>query len=1222
MSLRTLAFVSGVATALSAQIAVALGLGEIKLNSTLNQPLDAEIQLLQVRDLSEQEILVGLASSEDFRRVGVDRPFFLADLKFTVDLDSQGKPVVRVTSQKPVREPYLNFLVQAQWPSGRLLREYTLLMDLPVYAEDQQAQPVQPAQQGRQQQTARPATQQNQAQNRTSSNQPAQTQEQRASGGGGTYGPVKASDNLWNIAVATLPDDSVSVQQAMIAIQKANPGAFINDNINLLRKGQVLRIPGRDEMVVLSARDAIAQVSYQNQNLAGKAESNAARPQLEGSRSYTTDDQRVEGPEGRVKLTSPSDIANSSEGRGTGAGDGSTEALENELASTLEELDRVSGENIELKSRLETLEAQIETMERLMAVSNEELRALQLSAAQAKQDANDQDVTAAQNAPAEQVATTEPVADAPTPAEPVQPQADEAPQEAETAAPVRDPSRVVRSAPKPEKSWLDLLFENIVFVGLGLVALLAALGLVLRSRKNKNPEEDVFEDYALETDNEDFRVDDELVESEDADQDAAVVAAAAGDMDENPAAEETRAEPETEDPIAEAEIYAALGKYDQAEELLLRALEREPLNKDLRLKLMELHADQQDLESFDSQYAKLLVLDDFDANARAEELRSKFDDASSFDPTRHDTTDFANLVAGTAAVGIAAGAAARDNNDDFAFDLDFDESGAEEEGGEKAERLDEEINESLNSADGLNEFDLDLDFENELTGAAEEADSAETVKTDSVEGDLTVGDEDDLAFDFELDIDEASATEDQESDAGEFDLSDEFAFDLGLDEDESTEKKPAVEETDEAGEESAEDEFDFNVALDEAEAEKKEDALELADTFEGLDFNIENEALGQVEPTTDAEEADFDEFDALKEELETAEEPVTLEDTVEVAGSAPVTSEVSEEDELNIDGDMDLSALDEELDAITAGLDEEFSGSLAQEDNALALEEESSLEDEGSLDEESPDLAASFELDEDVGEELEALEVGEDNAEPSAAESLEDDILTLDSVLESEEVDVSEPAAKAEDEEEAPDFADLSGASNEGEEDHELADMEAPSADAEELSADLESSVEVEEPSADIEPLADTEELSVDFDDLDTLLESDEAGAAESEAVESTQDGLEAEAGELNSTADEQVAAQQADSKGEESDEDLGDFDAFMESSDDFDLGDFDLEGEDDDSDLGFLSDSDETATKLDLARAYIDMGDADGAKDILDEIMQEGSDEQKGEAQKLLERV
>src|SRR5690606_755641 len=133
MGLRIQALLVSVFAAFAAVYASALGLGEIKLNSALNQPLDAEIRLLQVRDLNEKEIVVGLASQEAFQRLGIGRPHFLTDLSFSVDLQSASGPVIKVTTLKPIREPFLDFIVQAQWPSGKLLREYTLLIDLPVF---------------------------------------------------------------------------------------------------------------------------------------------------------------------------------------------------------------------------------------------------------------------------------------------------------------------------------------------------------------------------------------------------------------------------------------------------------------------------------------------------------------------------------------------------------------------------------------------------------------------------------------------------------------------------------------------------------------------------------------------------------------------------------------------------------------------------------------------------------------------------------------------------------------------------------------------------------------------------------------------------------------------------------------------------------------------------------------------------------------------------------
>ena len=105
------------ASALSSGMAHALGLGEVTLQSALNQPLVAEIELLEVRDLASNELLPTLASPEAFTKAGVDRQYFLTDLKFTPVLKPNGKSVIRVTSSKPMREPYLNFLVKC---SGRM----------------------------------------------------------------------------------------------------------------------------------------------------------------------------------------------------------------------------------------------------------------------------------------------------------------------------------------------------------------------------------------------------------------------------------------------------------------------------------------------------------------------------------------------------------------------------------------------------------------------------------------------------------------------------------------------------------------------------------------------------------------------------------------------------------------------------------------------------------------------------------------------------------------------------------------------------------------------------------------------------------------------------------------------------------------------------------------------------------------------------------------------
>lgn len=142
--LRTLVRAIAAASVLTSGMAHGLGLGEITLKSALNQPLDAEIELLEVRDLGSGEVIPSLASPEEFSKAGVDRLYYLTDLKFTPVVKPNGKSVIRVTSSKPVQEPYLNFLVQVLWPNGRLLREPRRLRLRCVPPRRQAATPIAP----------------------------------------------------------------------------------------------------------------------------------------------------------------------------------------------------------------------------------------------------------------------------------------------------------------------------------------------------------------------------------------------------------------------------------------------------------------------------------------------------------------------------------------------------------------------------------------------------------------------------------------------------------------------------------------------------------------------------------------------------------------------------------------------------------------------------------------------------------------------------------------------------------------------------------------------------------------------------------------------------------------------------------------------------------------------------------------------------------------------
>ena len=202
--LRTLAFVVGSASLVAASVAHALGLGDIRPGSGLNQPLNAEIQLVALRGVAPEEIRATIASADEFDRAGIERVYALNDLKMVVQGTADGEAVIKLRTNDAVREPFLNFIVELNWPNGRLLREYTLLLDPPVFADEA---PVV---------TARPRVQMPATTTGTVTSAPAPTRQSSETAapaapvgntmaGADSYGPVSANDTLWSIASRVRP---------------------------------------------------------------------------------------------------------------------------------------------------------------------------------------------------------------------------------------------------------------------------------------------------------------------------------------------------------------------------------------------------------------------------------------------------------------------------------------------------------------------------------------------------------------------------------------------------------------------------------------------------------------------------------------------------------------------------------------------------------------------------------------------------------------------------------------------------------------------------------------------------------------------------------------------------------------------------------------------------------------------------------------------------------
>jgi len=465
----------------TATAAHALGVGEVSLNSRLNQPLDAKIALFEAAGLDSDEVIVKLASPEAFERVGLDRPYFLTDLKFSPKLQgTQGNIIV--TSSKPVREPYLSFLIEVIWPNGRMLREYTLLLDPPIYAQTQQATaptppqtPTQPSERPAVAATTAPPVQATPPQQppvqpaqptRPATAETAQTASSVVSPGGQYQ--TQSNDTLWEIANNFSPPGS-NVHQAMLAIQDLNPKAFIDSNINLLKKGQVLRLPDEQQIKSRTAAVALKEVAQQN---------NAWRE----SRGLAAEQRQINATRREVS-NAPSQQAEASDSLRLVAAtqQGSTSALNERLAAAQENLDSSRRENEELKSRMSDLEGQLEKLQRLVELKDASLAKLQaqleranVAESMATTPANDVSQNAQENSPF----STERESNAPI-AEAI----DE--QEAVTIPQTTQTTLETTSSAQEERQWWESLLENSLLLWIGGGGLLLALLLVAaRSRSN------------------------------------------------------------------------------------------------------------------------------------------------------------------------------------------------------------------------------------------------------------------------------------------------------------------------------------------------------------------------------------------------------------------------------------------------------------------------------------------------------------------------------------------------------------------------------------------------------------------------------------------------------------------------------------------------------------------------------------------------------------------
>ena len=962
-----------------------LGLGDLELHSALNQELNAEIEVLSAASEDAEQIIIKLADRDAFNRAGLDRPFLLQQLKFKI-IDKNGVPYVKVYTKAPVSEPYLSFLLEIDWPQGHLLREYTLLLDPPVYnnntsgaaaasdsspfeepADTQaQTQPVYSEQQnaqashsGAQVQTAAISSDSGRSVNYQYQSLPV------ATATADQY-RVQQNDTLWSIANRMRPDSSISVEQMMLALVRKNPEAFIRENTNGVKRGYILRTPDREEITQLDRQQAVAQARehaalWREYSRSAASSTPASSMEMDAMEGGTAAEQPRDA-DGHLSIVSAGEGAESS-----GANqdpDAQLSKLRQDLALANEQLESERLEKEDLRSRLAELEQRVKSVIEGGGVemNDSELAKLQADLQSSQQAPAEPDMPAEQAQPDEMVdemsdeasgaMMDEPVTDEmaaddmasedmaadgmaaegeepsmDAPAEDTvfvdeQPAGEMSDDEMmdEPAAeiePAQPPVKAIETpafAQQQPKGFLESLMDDPKLLGIiggGVAFILLLVALLLKRMRASKAEEDEWtagmsdpsldgegglgaendfsnisgselENEALKTGEMDLTKTTEMSFGEDDDDTTRVKMPPTGETLEEAVFNLDQAKSDSEDDdrddvIAEADVYLAYGIYQQAEELLNKAIDQNPERDDYRLKLLETHYAAKDAAAFE-QLAE-------DVHTRKGNDKSYWDRVVTMGMELSPTNSLFS-GAGAAIGDLDANALLPDTPTTTDLDLDAggDENdfdlGLDSDSGE-AELDDTELDSGLDDMDlsGMEDTHINVEPENL------EADTELDLDTD-LSGDLA-GDLANITSEFNsTDIDTSVAEDNTATD---------LEFDLG--------------------------EMDDTAASDDS-AESED--MDIDDDF-SLDFDAADLGFEEAEEETEevALDADLDLGDALEDDL--SEESVEI-DLSEDLGSA---SDDSGDDI----GDIDLGSADElDLNDVDAGDDEEFDISELSED--------------------------------------------------------------------------------------------------------------------------------------------------------------------------------------------------------------------------------------------------------------------------------------------------
>ncbi len=560
-------------------MASAAGLGKLSVGSALGQPLSAAIELFAADKAELDSLSATLASDQAFRDAHVEFSPVLSTLRFAVEKKPNGKAILKVTSARPVNDPFIDMLVELSWASGRLVREYTMLLDPPGMGSNQTVPPVTVApaqtaavaapQAAAPQAAPKPVPQAvpKAAAPAAKPSKPAPAAEAKPAAPGSVT--VKQGDTLAGIAQRVRPE-GVSLEQTLVGLYRDNASAF-DGNMNRLKAGKTLNVPAGDKLSALAQKDAVHEIKLQaedwrayRQKLAAAA---SAAPEVKpapgqassGKITSKVEDKAKPAPEAQKDVLKLSKAPSAADAK---AKADETRALQDKLRA--QEEDAIARQKAldESSQRVAALEKQVQDMQKLVEMKEK---------AQAEAEKN--------------------AAPPPPPA----------PAPAATPKPAPAPAPVVEtpSAPETTGNWYDPLLANPLYWGGGLAAI--GLGGLLwwmmasggrRRAKSVNT----------------AALDDSIMSGGDVHPNTVVGAASGGSVNTGDTSFLTdfsqaglgTIDTHDVDPIAEAEVYMAYGRDAQAEEILKEAIAKNPDRHEIRVKLLEIYAARRNTAAFES----------------------------------------------------------------------------------------------------------------------------------------------------------------------------------------------------------------------------------------------------------------------------------------------------------------------------------------------------------------------------------------------------------------------------------------------------------------------------------------------------------------------------------------------------------------------------------------------------------------------------------------------